>query len=50
MTNEPIIYVVEDDDDILELIRFNLKMSGFKVYGFSNGSEGLQALKMPNPI
>ena len=49
VSNEPIIYVVEDDDDILELIRFNLKMAGFKVYGFSNGPDGLQALKNAKP-
>ena len=45
----PTVYVIEDDEDILELIRFNLKMAGFKVYAFNNSEDGLASFKIAKP-
>lgn len=36
------ILVVEDEEDILELIRFNLSREGFSVTGVISGEEGLK--------
>ena len=39
------ILVVEDEDDILELVRFNLMKEGYQVIGVSSGEAALQAVK-----
>jgi two-component system alkaline phosphatase synthesis response regulator PhoP len=35
----PLIYLVEDDDSIRELVLYTLRHSGFQVQGFSNGKD-----------
>jgi phosphate regulon transcriptional regulator PhoB len=39
------IAVVEDEADIVELIRYNLKREGFEVESFERGREALEALR-----
>ena len=39
-----LIYVVEDDEDILELITFNLAKEGYPVKGFTRGEDMLPQL------
>lgn len=46
------ILVVDDEDNILELIKFNLESNGYKVITASNGDEALKLarLEFPNLI
>lgn len=44
-----LIVVVEDEEDILELITFNLKKEGFHVRGETNGRAGLDAIRRHRP-
>jgi DNA-binding response OmpR family regulator len=39
------VLVVEDDPDIVELLRYNLDKEGFAVEAFADGESGLRALK-----
>jgi two-component system phosphate regulon response regulator PhoB len=39
------ILVVEDEEDILELLRYNLTKEGYRVTGVTTGEEGLRAAK-----
>ena len=39
------ILVVEDDEDIIELLRYNLTKEGFRVTGVTSGEEALYATK-----
>jgi two-component system, OmpR family, alkaline phosphatase synthesis response regulator PhoP len=39
------ILVVEDEEDIQELLRYNLAKDGFRVTGVTTGEEGLRAAK-----
>lgn len=43
------ILIVEDDDDIRELVGFNLEMSGFSVIKCSNGEDGLEKIEKEKP-
>lgn len=45
MHTAPLIFVIEDEEDIAELIKFNLQAEGFKVQSFNSGEIGLQACK-----
>lgn len=49
MMNQETIWVVEDEEDILALIYYNLAKEGFTVQGFTNGEEMLAALKLSRP-
>ena len=41
------ILLIDDEDDILEFVKYNLARDGYEVYTASNGAEGLQtALKV----
>ena len=40
------ILVVEDEEDILELISFNLQKEGYQVKGVTSGEEALQEVRM----
>lgn len=44
MANEHIL-VVEDEEDILELVRYNLAQEGYRVTGVGSGEEGLRAAR-----
>ncbi len=39
------ILVVEDEEDILELLRYNLAKEGFRVTGVLEGEEALQVAR-----
>ena len=39
------ILVVEDEEDILELLRYNLTKEGFRVTGVTSGEEALRSAK-----
>ncbi|HJX34253.1 MAG TPA: response regulator [Desulfatiglandales bacterium] len=43
------ILVVDDEEDILELIRYNLAREGYKILCASSGEEGLKAVKSEKP-
>ncbi|MCG8588934.1 MAG: response regulator [Proteobacteria bacterium] len=43
------ILVVDDEPDLLELVRFNLQQSGFQVETSSNASEAIDALRRATP-
>lgn len=47
MANET-IFIVEDEEDILELISYNLIKDGYRTKGFLNGEDLLSALKKGN--
>src|SRR5258708_6380369 len=44
-----LIYIVEDEQDIAELIRFNLSLEGFTVETFQTGEAGLRAIEQKTP-
>lgn len=43
------ILVVEDEEDILELVSFNLKKEGYQVKGVTSGEEALQEVRRKIP-
>ena len=43
------ILIIEDDRDIVELVRYNLANEGFQVSAAADGSAGLQAVKKAPP-
>lgn len=43
------ILVVDDDEDILEFVSYNLKQQGYRVFTASNGAEGIRLAKEMNP-
>ncbi|MEN8150739.1 MAG: response regulator [Planctomycetota bacterium] len=48
-TGRETILVVEDEEDILEVIRYNLAREGYRVHGVRNGEEGLDRIRRENP-
>ena len=48
MANEKIL-VIDDDPDLVEVIRLTLEASGFQVFSAASGAEGLQQVKEINP-
>jgi two-component system alkaline phosphatase synthesis response regulator PhoP len=48
-TIKPIILIVDDEPDILELIEYNLKKEGYQVYTASNGKEAVAEAKKVIP-
>ena len=48
MANEKIL-VIDDDPDLVEVIRLTLKASGFQVFSAASGAEGLEKVKEINP-
>lgn len=48
MSNEYIM-VVEDEEDILELISYNLQKEGFRINGLDSGEKALAAIKAELP-
>jgi len=45
----PLVLVVDDEEDILELVKYNLKKEGFDVHCAENGVEALQMAKESIP-
>ncbi len=48
MANEHIL-VVEDEEDILELVRYNLQKEGYRLTGVHTGEEALKAARTARP-
>ncbi len=48
MANEYIL-AVEDDEDILELIKYNLSRNGYDVEGVTSGEKAMKAIKKKTP-
>jgi two-component system, OmpR family, alkaline phosphatase synthesis response regulator PhoP len=48
MTKEKIL-VVDDEEDILELVRYNLSREGYKVLSATSGEEGLKSARAEKP-
>ena len=48
-TNVHLIFVVDDETDIRGLVAINLSASGYRVKGFSSGSEALASLEHDDP-
>jgi CheY-like chemotaxis protein len=48
MANEKIL-VIDDDPDLVEVIRLTLEASGFEVSSAASGAEGLEKVKEVNP-
>ncbi|MDX1651254.1 MAG: response regulator transcription factor [Brumimicrobium sp.] len=46
---KPVILLVDDDPDILEMISYNLIKEGYNVHTASNGEEGVQLADKVNP-
>ena len=46
---KPLILVVEDEQDIADLIRFNLEQEGFAVAVAADGEQGLAAIRQRRP-
>ena len=43
------ILVVEDEEDIRELLKYNLEKEGYQVFGAATGEEALQAVRDRRP-
>jgi two-component system phosphate regulon response regulator PhoB len=48
-TKRESILIVEDEEDILELIQYNLSREGFRVRGVRDGEEALDLIRRTNP-
>ncbi|MEJ2733817.1 MAG: response regulator [Anaerolineae bacterium] len=48
MANEKIL-VIDDDPDLVEVIRLTLEASGFQVFAAASGEDGLQKVKDVHP-
>jgi len=48
MAHESIL-AVEDDEDILELLKYNLAKEGYRVTGVTSGEDGLQLVRSTTP-
>ena len=48
MSNEHVL-VVDDEEDLLELVRYNLARNGFKVTGVTSGEAGLKMAREQSP-
>ena len=47
--NKELIYSVEDDDNIRDLIKYTVEEAGYTIQCFSNGNDMLEALKKQTP-
>lgn len=43
------IVVIEDEEDILKVIEYNLRREGFRVYGARRGEDGLELVRKESP-
>ena len=46
MSKIPKILIVDDDPDIIEILRYNLSLAGYKVKAASNGKEAIKKAKI----
>jgi two-component system alkaline phosphatase synthesis response regulator PhoP len=47
--SKPVVLVVDDERDLLDLIEYNLQREGFQVYKAENGIEGISVAKSVEP-
>ena len=47
--SKPLIFVVEDEPDLREIMLYNLGREGYEVEGFESGSKGLEAIRAKQP-
>jgi DNA-binding response OmpR family regulator len=43
------VLVIEDEENLVEALRFNLEREGYQVYAAQNGAQGLDAARQANP-
>lgn len=43
------IVIIEDEADIVELVRYNFRKEGFEVQSFARGKDGLEELRRNPP-
>ena len=43
------VLIIDDEEDIRDILEYNLKKEGFKVYTASNGLKGIETAKQINP-
>lgn len=48
MANEKIL-IIDDDPDLVEVVRLTLQASGFQIFSAAGGAEGLQKVKEIDP-
>ena len=48
-TNGHLIYVVDDETDIRQLVTVSVSAAGYQVKGFSSGSDALRSLELDEP-
>mgnify|MGYP003842211341 CR=1 FL=1 len=46
MSNIPKVLVVDDDPDIVEILRYNLSLAGYDVKSANNGNEAVKKAKL----
>src|ERR1039457_1804002 len=49
MANNRRVFIIEDEQDISELMRFNLALEGYMVETFSTGEAGFRTLEQRTP-
>ena len=49
MNSHSRILIIEDDKDIVELVRYNLEKEGFQVLACGDGASGLAQIKKSPP-
>ena len=47
--HNPLIFVVEDEPDLREIMLYNLRREGYEAEGFESGFEGLEAIRAKKP-
>ena len=47
--SQPHILIIEDEEHIVELIKFNLESNGYKVSYAFNGRDGIKRVEMEKP-
>lgn len=52
LTDKPTVLIIDDDQDQVGVLRYNLSQQGFKVFAAHSGSDGMRLLKaeMPNIV
>lgn len=44
-----LVVVIEDEEDIREVVLYNLRREGYDALGYESGSEGLEIIKAKHP-
>ena len=49
MTHQPLVLIADDDDDVLELVAFRLRRSGYRTITARDGRESLALARAEHP-